>query len=323
MTLREKQRLYRAVAQLLKSGVPFPSAVTQLSRSARGETRALLAALRKRVDAGETVGEAFRASRASALETDVVVAVERSGRLDRGFEQLSSYYGALADARSVVIQKSAYPLFILHFGVLLLAVPTLVSLGAGAYLREVGGTFAVCYGAAALLWILYRPTTQLAERSAGCDRLLTSVPVFGTVRRCFALARFCFVYDLQLDAGVNVIDALLGAARASRSGRISETVAAILPEIRNGAAVGTSLGLHDAFPDEMLRDLQVAESTGGLDRELPRMAREYQARAVTMLTLGAEWGAKLLYVGILLFLGWRIVSFYMGALGQATRFLNE
>jgi type II secretory pathway component PulF len=148
------------------------------------------------------------------------------------------------------------------------------------------------------------------------------IPVAGNVRRCFALARFCFVYDLQLDAGVNVIDALLGASRATRSGRISSTVASIIPEIRTGLSVGTALALSDAFPPEMLRDLQVAESTGGLDRELPRMAKEYEERAVTTLALGAEWGAKLLYVAVLLFLGWRIVRLYMGAIGAATRMLD-
>jgi type II secretory pathway component PulF len=323
VTLREKQRFYRALAQLLKAGVPFPSAVVKLSATARGSTRSLLALLRNSVDAGATVGEAFTASRAaSALDTNVIQAVERGGKLDRGFEQLSSYYGALADARAVVLQKSAYPLFILHFGVLLLSAPTLVTAGVDAYLKEIGWFFAIVYGIAGVLWILYRPLTQFAERNASADRALTMIPVAGNVRRCFALARFCFVYDLQLDAGVNVIDALLGASRATRSGRISSTVASIIPEIRTGLSVGTALALSDAFPPEMLRDLQVAESTGGLDRELPRMAKEYEERAVTTLALGAEWGAKLLYVAVLLFLGWRIVRLYMGAIGAATRMLD-
>jgi type II secretory pathway component PulF len=221
-----------------------------------------------------------------------------------------------------VLRKSAYPIFIAHFGVLLLNAPIVVTQGVDAYLREIGWTFGIVYGAAILGWLAYRPLTRLAEQSRTVDKALTSIPLIGQVRRCFALARFCFVYDLQLDAGVNVIDAVLGAARASRSGRIALAIEKIIPELRNGAAVGTSLGVSDAFPPATLRELQVAESIGGLDRELPRMAREFQERAVTTLGLAAEWGAKLLYVGVLLFLGWRIISLYVGVLGQATKMLD-
>jgi len=325
MRLREKQQLYRALGQLLKSGVTFPSAARQLSKSASGATQRMLATLSKRVESGEPVGEAFAAApaaSASPLDTHVIAAVERSGRLDRGFEQLANYYGALADARSVVLQKSAYPIFIAHFGILLLNAPLVVSQGVRAYLHEIAWTVGVVYGAAFLVWLLYRPLMQLAERSTMVDRILTMIPVLGSVRRCFALARFCFVYDLQLDAGVNVIDAVLGAARASRSGRIAAAIARIVPELRTGAAVGASLALSDAFPADMLRDLQVAESTGGLDRDLPRLAREFQERAVVMLGLAAEWGAKLLYVAVLLFLGWRIIKMYLGVIGETTRMLD-
>ena len=323
MRLRERQRLYHALGQLLKSGVTFPSAARQLTKTAQGATRKLLGTLSAEVEGGKTLGEAFAATReASALDTHVIAAVERGGRLDRGFEQLGNYYGALAQARAVILQKSAYPVFIAHFGVLLLNAPIVVTQGVGAYLREIAWTFAVIYGAALVAWLIYRSLTQLADRSAVADRALTSIPLLGHVRRCFALARFCFVYDLQLDAGVNVIDAVIGAARASRSGRIAAAVDRIIPELRTGAAVGASLLLSDAFPPEMLRDLQVAESIGGLDRALPKMATEFQERAVTLLGLAAEWGAKLLYIAVLLYLGWRIIRLYMGVMGEATRMLE-
>ncbi|HEX5177176.1 MAG TPA: type II secretion system F family protein [Chthoniobacteraceae bacterium] len=323
MRLRERQRLYHALGQLLKSGVTFPAAARQLARTAQGPTRKLLATLSAEVESGKTLGEAFGATReASALDMHVVAAVERGGRLDRGFEQLANYYKALAQARAVILQKSAYPLFIAHFGVLLLNAPIVVTHGVSAYLREIAWAFGILYGAALLLWLISRQLVQLAERSALVDKALTSIPLLGNVRRCFALARFCFVYDLQLDAGINVIDAVLGAARASRSGRIAAAIDRIIPELRTGAAVGASLLLSDAFPSEMLRDLQVAESIGGLDRALPRMAGEFQERAVTILSLAAEWGAKLLYVGVLLYLGWRIIRLYMGVMGESTRMLD-
>ncbi|MEI9893039.1 MAG: hypothetical protein WDN28_03780 [Chthoniobacter sp.] len=66
------------------------------------------------------------------------------------------------------------------------------------------------------------------------DRLLNAVPVIGTIRRSFALSRFCTVYGLQLDAGINVIDSVLTAGRSSRSGSVRSAVDSVVPEIRSG-----------------------------------------------------------------------------------------
>ena len=312
LSYREKQSLYHSLAQLLRGGIPFPSALDKLALTGRSGVRRVVSKLRDAIAGGASVGDAFRAMRPAItpLEANVVAAVERSGRLDHGLQQLAGYFEALARARETILRKSAYPLFVLHFGIFLLGIPTLLASGTPAYLREIGGTLFVIYGIALALGLVIPPMRDSGATSAAVDRLLRSVPLVGKVRRSFALSRFCLIYDVQLDAGVNVIDALLAASGASRSGMVRQAVAAAVPEVRTGSQVGPLLAGSDAFPEPMTRAFLVAEETGSLDTELQRMAADFQSEALTRLETAAEWLTKLLYLAVVLYMALSILRTY-------------
>lgn len=326
LSLRQKQSLYHSLAQLIRSGVPFPKALDKLAGTTRGSARALLDSTRKAIGDGRTVGEAFSAQRSdiTPLESSVLSAVEKSGQLDHGLRELSDYFAALAQARETVIKRLTYPAFLLHFGILVLSAPTLVLKSGAEFLREVGGTFVIIYAAVAVVAMVTPMLRDAGAGSAFMDRLVNAIPLLGTVRRSFALSRFCTVYGLQLDAGVNIIDSLISAGAASRSGSIRAAVDAAVPEVRTGSQVGPLLAASGAFPMELMQTIIVGEETGKLVEELKRMAVELRQQALAKLETLADWLPKLLYVGIVLFLAWRILGviqsdiapMYRNALGE-------
>lgn len=318
LRFREKQSFYHSLGQLLRSGITFPAALESLGRASRGSLRQLLTELNRSVAGGLTVGEAFAAQRpaVSELEAGIVAAVERAGRLDRGLAQLAEYFGALDAARSGVVRKIAYPLFVLHFGILVLALPTLVKEGTAAYAKETGFIFALLYGAAIVLGLALPVLREAGATSPLMDALLRRVPLIGPLRRDFAVARFCATYEMQLGAGVNVMDGLAAAARASRSALIASAVKTALPEVRGGAQVGPLLAVSQAFPEPMIRSFCVGEETGRMGEELDRLAADYQRSAITRLDLLAEWLPKMIYLGVCAYIGYRIVAWYGGYLQQ-------
>ena len=317
---RDKQSLYDSLAQLTRSGISFSSALEKLSRTSGGRLHRVIERLRVRASQGDTVAGTFAAQTADLgpMDASVIAAAERSGRLDHGFEQLAHYFEALAKARETLIRKSAYPLFVLHFGIFVLAAPIAFLKGWPEYLAEVGTSLLLIYFGAGALGLLITVLRDAGATNAAADRFLRRVPVVGRIRRSFALARFCLIYEVQLDAGLNVLEALPAAARASRSGMIRQAVERALPELRAGSQVGPLLAVSRAFPEEMMRAMMVGEETGGLDRELQRMAAEYQKDALARLDLFAEWSAKLLYVALVLYLAWRIIAGYAGYLKTLT-----
>jgi len=122
---------------------------------------------------------------------------------------------------------------------------------------------------------------------------------------------------MQLDAGVNVIESLEAAGRASRSGLIRSLVSRAVPEVRRGEQVGTQLARsRTAIPDEVVQAFLVAEASGGLDQTLPALAQEYHKDAIKRIDVASEWIPRLLYTAILLYMAWRIIDFYRGYFGQ-------
>lgn len=312
LSLREKQSFYHSLAQLVRTGIPFPSALDKLAGTTRGSARRLLDAARKSLANGRTVGEAFSAQHPAItpLEASVITAVEKSGQLDRGLRELSDYFGALAHARAMVIKRLTYPVFLLHFGILILGAPALVLKGFTAFVREIGPPFVLLYAAFAIIAMLAVLLRDAGAHSAIMDSLLRAIPLFGKVRRSFALSRFCTVYGLQLDAGVNVIDALIAAALASRSGCLRSAADSIVPDVRAGAQVGPLLAASGAFPSDIMQSIIVGEETGRLDEELKRIATDMREKALGTLETLAEWIPKLLYVGIVLYLAWKILGVF-------------
>jgi len=128
---------------------------------------------------------------------------------------------------------------------------------------------------------------------------------------------------MQLDAGINVLDALEAAQRSSLSGLMQRAVRDTIPEVRNGLQVGPLLAASGAFPEPMTRALLVGEQTGQLDEELTRMTKEYQEEAVSRLQTLAFWIPKLLYACVVIYAGYRIVVMYQASFSELNKTLDN
>ena len=314
-SLRQKSALYRDLGQLLRSGKPFPASVQLLQSATHGAVRNLLSLLKASVDKGAPVGEAFATQypQVSHLEASIIGASARSGRLDQGCFFLSEYFAGLNAAQKSVIRQLLYPLFVLHFAAFINGVPKLIAGGTLAdYLKGSVGVLLLIYAACIICWLIASIVLFEGARRPIVDRILRTIPVYGRMRRSFALARFCATYEMQLQSGVNVIDSLTSAARTSQSALIIEVVKKAIPQIRSGAQVGPLLAGSDAFTPDMVRSFLVGEETGSLDAELKRMADAFQADAMSKLDLLGGIAAKGVYFGVVIYVGYTFISMYLG-----------
>jgi type IV pilus assembly protein PilC len=312
MSPREKQQLYHSLAELLRAGLTFPRALEKLKATVHGSGRQVVARITREIQNGRTVAEACATARPmiSAMEGAVLTAVERAGSLDRGLEQLSQHFGAVATARSQVLARLAYPFFMLGLGILLLNLPKALTQGPASYARTVG----ILFGSILLGLFLFNAArimiANAATFSPGAERFLRFLPLIGGVHRAFAMSRFCLAYDLQLEAGINTLDALKASAEASRSALVRKKVRSILPQVSQGSQVGPLIAEGDAFDPEVTQAIIVGEETGRLDRQLQQLATEQDQKAFKRLDALAEWAPRLTYLCILLYLGYTIVSVY-------------
>jgi len=325
LSLREKESFYRSLGQLLRNGSPFPKALESLTRSLRGGRRSFVKRLARQAE-GRSVAETFASQRSDVgeMELGTLTAVERTGKLEHGCTQLAEHFRSLAVARESMLRKSAYPIFVLHLAVLVFALPrALAGGGLEGYLRETLGIFAVVYGAGLLVALLFPLLRDLGATSALLDGLLRAVPLFGKVRRAFAVARFCGIYQMQLDAGVNVMEALAAAGRSSRSGLIRSAARRAVQEVRGGGPAGPPLAQGGALPEDAGHAICMGEETGALDAELQRLAGEYQKEGLTRLDTLTEWLPRMVMMGIFIYVGYGIIRFYAGYLQQVQKLLDQ
>lgn len=326
LSLAERSLFYDELGKLLTAGFPFLRAIeTMLSARPRHSTRRILEKFQALALGGASITESFSALLMpfSFMEIALISACERSGQLQRGCDFLHRYYARLDGVRRQIIRRSTYPLFMFHFGVLMLAIPRFFQENSPTeVVRDIACQLGAFYLLGVVVYVVSGIVIKLAVHSTTLDRALGMLPIFGGIRRSLALSRFCTTYQMQLDSGVNVMDSLDAAAKASASARISHGIRAILPAVRSGQTVGPELAKTDALPTELVRGLVIGEQTGQLDAELLRAANDYEAKALRGIETFGDWMPKIIYLVIVLFLAWNIISVAKSSTQQLNKLID-
>lgn len=327
LSLSERSLFYDEVGKLLAAGFPFLKAIeTMLSARPRQATRQILENFQSLALQDCNITDSFSAPTMpfSQMEISLISACEKSGQLQRGFEFLTRYYARLDSVWRQIIRRATYPLFMFHFGLIMLAIPKFFQgNGMGSVVSELVWQFGVFYLLGIAFYIGTKVLVRMAVHSLVLDRILGALPLFGNIRRSLALSRFCTTYHMQLDAGVNVMDSLDSAARASASARILSGIIGVLPAIRAGQTVGPELARIEVLPPTLVRGLVIGEQTGTLDAELARAANEYEAKALRGIETFGDWMPKIIYFIIVGFLAWGIISAAKSSTAQLNQLIES
>lgn len=297
----------------MRSGIPMPQAVESLlPESPRGGVRNALKRLQGYFREADTVPNAFGRLRPAIgeMEATLIASSSDSGRLDLALGYLSGYFGSLHEVRARLVQQLAWPVVQLHLGIFLLALPQLIVGGIDGfhYLLHCGRILALVYALGLGGYLLGAALLRLARANAGLDRTLSLVPVIGKLRRNFALSRFCATYEIQLQAGINVVNSLGAAARASQSARMIAEVERAIPGILAGTQVAVALADASSLPAAFRRVLRIGEETGSLDKDLRHWADYYQKAAIASLQTACAWLQRIIYLFIALYLGYSMIA---------------
>lgn len=302
---------------MLRSGIPLQRALEHMGG---GRGRIAVAARAACSGLNDGLQAALTSNGFSELDTGILTAGEQSGRLEEACRALADYYAHLEKGRNRAIAASAYPVFILHLGAILLSIPPAVVEGSlPVFAREAGVFLGVAYlivtAVAAVLWISARGFSS----SDSADRLVSRIPIIGGLLRCAALARFCLVLSLGIRSAEGFLAGLTKAGAAAGSARIRTACGQAVTSIRAGNGFAAAMRSTGVFPEDLERALQVAEVSGRLDEEITRWAGIYRERLFRRIDAIAAWLPRALYLLIVLLVVLRmfaIISQITGAYSQ-------
>jgi type II secretory pathway component PulF len=315
----QRAELYHQLAQLTSAGFGLVQALQRLERAPPSRAfRKPLRLLLDRLETGETFSEALDAAGSwmPAFDIALVRAGEQSGRLDASFKLLYEYYLNRTQIARRVISELAYPVFLLHFAVFILATPRFFRGGTvTGYILDTFGILIPIYILAVL--ILYAGQARHGEKwRALVEKVTSLIPGVRTTRRELALARLAAALEALINAGFPIYKGWVLAAAASGSPALERTVRSWKPRLDAGQTPAEILQTCRLFPELFVNLYSSGEISGKLDETLRQLRNIYQEEGTRKLHMLAQWIPRLIYIGIVLWVAARIVSFWLGYFGQ-------
>jgi len=309
-----RAELFRQLAQLTVAGLPITKSLEQLERHPPSRAfREPLRLMLREIAGGFTFSEALSRSGkwVSPFDLSLIDAGERSGRLDVSFRTLGDLYAERARMTKQMLSDLAYPVFLLHFAVLIFAFVRYVGtwkLMSGLVI--IGGVLIPIYVIVAVLIYVSQSRHGDAWRTI-YEKLLHPIPILGSGRRELALARLSMALEALINAGVTIIEAWDLAATVSGSPALRRTVHRFLPDVQAGQTPSEAVTACGVFPDLFANQYHAGEVSGKLDETLRGLHRYYQEEGSRKMQTVAQWTPRLIYLMVALGVAYYIVNFWM------------
>jgi type II secretory pathway component PulF len=326
MTTRQRAQIFHEMGKLLRAGVHMDRSVDLLlEQRPAAPVRSWLEGLRQGLAARLSVAEAVTKNGSTRpLEASLLSAGEKGGKLEDAFDHLARYYELRQRSRDKAIGALIYPFILLHLG---LFVPDFGGIMQG---KGLGGLIPDFVGRLLVAWVLILGVVigsvmvlKAAAKSTAMDGLLNSIPLVGGVRRHWAMARFCQVFQTCLLAALRISDTLRLAGDASQSAVLDEASQKAAAKVEKGEQLTSSMRGTGAFPVTFMQSVATAEETGTLDIEMGRWAAVESELAAQAQNRASEWLPRLFYVIVVFYIAYRIVSAFAGYFSTLNSMLGE
>ena len=284
----------RQIATLVRSSLPLEEALTAVGeQNEKPRVQSIVMGVRSKVMEGHTLADGLGdfPKAFPELYRATVSAGEQSGHLDAVLERLADYTESRQELRQKITNAMIYPvvLTILALGIvslmLVYVVPKVVGVFANTgqalpgltaaliamsdFLRDYG--IFMCIGIGVLIWLASR-IFKRPEPRRRLDTVLLRFPVIGRLIRGINTARFTRTFSILTGSGVPVLESLRISAQVIANMPMRDGVEEAALRIREGAAIGKSLGASGHFPPLCMHLISSGEASGELDTMLDRAA---------------------------------------------------
>ncbi|GAB4363010.1 MAG: type II secretion system F family protein [Deltaproteobacteria bacterium] len=323
----------RQFATMIDAGLPLVQCLDILGEQQEKETfKKIILKVKEDVEAGSTFADALKKHPKvfDELYVNLVAAGEVGGILDTILARLAAYIEKAMKLAKQIKGAMVYPSTIVAVAlvvtvVLLLYVipifgkmfadfgqalpgPTVFVLGLSAFTQKY---FLAILAAVVVLVLAIRWYYKQENGRRNIDRLLLRTPIFGSLIRRIAVARFSRTLGTMVASGVPILDSMEIVAKSAGNKIVEEAVIRARTSISEGKTIAEPLAESKVFPPMVTQMVGVGEATGALDTMLNKIADFYDDEvdaAVAALTSLLE---PLLMVFLGVVIGGLVVAMYL------------
>jgi type IV pilus assembly protein PilC len=287
----------RQFSTMIDAGLPLVQCLNILAEQSESKNlRSVTTTVARSVEEGATLAESLRRHPRTFddLYTNMVDVGETGGILDVVLQRLAVYIEKAASLKRKVKSALVYPSSIIGVATLVivfmltfviptfasmfkemgaeLPLPTRAVIGVSDFVRGYFWLIGLAVGGAVFgLRSYYRTENGRAT----VDALLLKLPVFGTIFRKVAVARFTRTLGTLVAAGVPILEGLRITARSAGNRAVEMAVMRARDAVTAGRPLSEPLRDAPVFPSMVVHMISVGESTGSLDQMLSKIADFY------------------------------------------------
>lgn len=272
--------------QIISDGHPNPS----MSR--------LINSIKAEVQSGSSLADSFakHPQYFDKLYCNLIEAGEVAGILDTILERLAIYQEKTMLIKKKIKKALMYPLSVLgiSFGVtaviMLFVIPSFKSVfdSLGAQLPAPTLLVIALSDAFTKYWyiifgsifLFFWGFAQARKRSVKFDQNIQKIslklPLFGSILRKSAIARWCRTLSTMFAAGVPLVESLSSVANAAGNCVYEDATIRIQNKVSAGVGLTAAIQEQNLFPNLMIQMAGIGEESGNLDSMLDKVATLYE-----------------------------------------------
>ena len=146
---------------------------------------------------------------------------------------------------------------------------------------------------------------------ATIDALMLKLPIFGTLIRKVAVARFTRTLGTLVQSGVPILDGLRITARTAGNKVVEKAVLQCRAAVTEGKTLAEPLRVSGVFPPMVTQMISVGEQTGALDAMLSKIADFYDDEVDTAVSTLTSLLEPIMIVFLGVVVGGLVVAMYL------------
>jgi type IV pilus assembly protein PilC len=323
----------RQFSTMIDAGLPLVQCLNILAEQSESKTlRSVTGQVARHVEAGSTLADALRRHPRTFddLFTNLVEVGEAGGILDVVLQRLAAYIEKAAALKRKVKAAMVYPCAIIGVALLVvifmltfviptfaqmfkdlgadLPLPTKIVMILSDFVRSyILLIIAGMIGAVMALRSYYRTEGGRAT----IDALMLKLPVFGTLVRKVAVARFTRTLGTLVQSGVPILDGLRITARTAGNKVVEKAVLQCRAAVTEGKTLADPLRTSGVFPPMVTQMISVGEQTGALDAMLSKIADFYDDEVDTAVSTLTSLLEPIMIVFLGVVVGGLVVAMYL------------
>ena len=288
----------RQLATLLGAGVALVEGLTALVEQTEKERlKRIMSDVKQRVNEGSSLGDALAVHQKlfGPLYVNMIKAGEHSGALDAVLLRLADFTESQSRLRQKVIGTMIYPALMMVAGggilvlLMTIVIPQVTKIFESMKATLPWTTRSLIFFSTTIqdFWFIVFPLLiggvvgayQWSKSPKGkpvWDRQLLKAPIFGSLVRMIAIARFTRTLATLLKSGVPLLGAMDIVKNVVTNSVLADVVEKARDAIREGESIATPLKRSGEFPPLVYHMIAIGERTGQLEDMLVSVADAYE-----------------------------------------------